>query len=545
MVLFDLNDETACWGYLQMLTRIATTLLCTIVPMTLIAQDVELRSPDEFITVEGQITGFNGVMLRVRTSVGEVSVPASEVVCFGAGCLEVVASNDFGLTADMFQGIDDGTTNVVSATSDVLTIGFAAPIFATLYRTVSGAFAVASQTSSNVVLEANGEIALTSGDGAQAVSISFAASDAEGDLSIQSVTLNGTAPAAFSDPSGWAGNAPLSYQMVGLNAFSVVVAPNAGISQITIDDLASIFAGEITNWSQVGGADVNILPLQMPKNSLIGIEVLRLVMEPAGKEIAGNILTMADERGIIASINQFPGSVSIVNAQNANPDLTVPVAGTCGRAVAPTTFNVVSGDYPLIRPVMVDYGQASSTALLTEFFDFASSDVPQELLSREGFFNTTAMPQDGGEKNARLTRLLDASWDAAQRDAAAEMFQTLFNADRLSATLIGGQTSGPEGGWNRAMMVNLAQALSAPEIAGREILFVGIAESAAGSEAAIAASVASASEMQAVFAQFAASEVSANDMTLSSFGFGDVSPVTCIDGQVARSEATRIEVWVR
>ncbi|MCK0095016.1 substrate-binding domain-containing protein [Yoonia sp. F2084L] len=528
-----------------MLTRIATILLCSVAPVALIAQEVELRSSDEFISVEGQIVGFNGVMVRVLTSVGEVSVPASEVVCFGAGCREIVASNTFGLTADVFQGINDGTQTATQAASDEMTIAFAVPAFATLYRTVSGAFAVASQTATDVTLGASGEIALASGDGAQTARISFAASDAEGDITVQSVSLNGTAPAAFASPSDWAGNGPFSQQMIGLDAFSVVVAPNAEISQISVNDLARIFAGEVTNWSQIGGADVNILPLQMPATSLIGSDVANLVMQPAGKEIAGNVLTMAQEAGIVASINQFPGSVSIVSTGSANPDLVVPVAGSCGVAVAPTPFNIVSGDYPLIRPIMASYAQAPATQLVTELFDFASSDVAQVLLDREGFINNTTIRQDGGTKNARLSGLLDASFDSDQRDAAAEMFQALFDAERLSATLVGGQVSGPEGAWNRAVLLDLAQALGDPALAGREIAFVGIGESTAGSAAAVAASAASAAAMQAAFALMASREIAASDVTLASYGFGDVSKVTCIDGQVAGSEYTRIEVWVR
>ena len=47
------------------ITRIATILLCTAAPVALLAQDVNLRSEDEFISVDGQIVGFNGVMVRV------------------------------------------------------------------------------------------------------------------------------------------------------------------------------------------------------------------------------------------------------------------------------------------------------------------------------------------------------------------------------------------------------------------------------------------------------------------------------------------------
>lgn len=528
-----------------MITRIATVLLCTVAPVALFAQEVDLRSSDEFISVEGEIIGFNGVMVRVQTSVGAVSVPASEVICYGPACLQVIASNDFGLTADAFQSVVVEAEPTLQALSDDLAVSFDAPIFATLYRTVAGAFSVANDTATSVIQEPSGEIALESGDGTQTANLTLAADGAIGDINIRSVSLNGTAPATYTGPAGWALGEGLTHQLVGLQSFSVVIAPNADMAAISINDIARIYAGEITNWSQIGGADVNILPLQMPENSLIGTEVMRLVMEPAGKEIAGNVLTMADEAGILASINQFPGSISIVNSIGATENLTVPVSGSCGMPVAPTTFNIVSGDYPFARPVMATYAQAPNTGLVTELLDFASADVAQTLIAREGFISHNAITLDPTLKNARLTGLLAAPLDDAQRAAAAEMFQVLFDADRLSPTLIGGATSGPEGGWNRAMFVDLLDVLADPNNAGRELVFVGLGESTAGSAAAIDASVAAAAEMQSVFRQFAAEAVADSGVSLTSYGFGNVSPVACIDGQVAGSEYTRVEVWIR
>lgn len=527
------------------MTRLVTAVLCAVAPTALFAQDVELRSPDEFISVEGEIVDFNGVMVRVQTSVGAVSVPASEVICYGDGCLLTLESNDFGLTAEAFQGVVVEAEPTVEVLSDSLTVSFDAPVFDRLYQTVAAAFSVASDTTTITTQNPNGEIALESGEGDQTASLTTAPNGSLGDINVQSVSLNGTVPAAYASPSDWAASDALSHQLMGLQSFSVVVAPNANVSELSINDVARIFAGDITNWSQIGGADVNILPLQMPENSQIGKDVLRLIMEPAGKEIAGNVLTMADEAGIVASINQFPGSISIVNSESASADTTVAVSGSCGVYVLPTPFSIASGDYPLVRPIMAVYSQLPSTALVAEMLDFAASDVAQTLLGREGFIEHDAVVLDAAVKNARLTGLLAASLDDAERVAAAEMFQALFDADRLSPSLIGGPTSGPEGGWNRAMFVKLLDVLADPGNAGRELVFVGFGQSTAGSEAAIAASASAAEDMQSAFRRFAGGAIASAGFSVSSTGFGSVSPITCIEGQVAGSESTRIEVWIR
>ncbi|WP_159086990.1 PstS family phosphate ABC transporter substrate-binding protein [Loktanella sp. Alg231-35] len=507
------------------------------------AQQVDLRSPDEFISVEGEIVGFNGVMLRVQTSVGAISVPASEVICYGAGCIEVLASNDFGLTAGaMIDVVVDGSAPASSG-DQTLSVGFESATAGGLYRTVAGAFAVASDTSATVVVSADGAAVLSNDEASLKLNIVDDGGDA--DIVVETVSLNGTAAQQYSGPGDWITTTQPGDQLLGLNAFSVIVAPNAGISEISLNDLARVFAGEVTNWSQIGGADVSVLPLQLPTNSDLWAQMNKLVMEPAGKTVAGNVLTMSDQAGISASILQFPGSISIIDFAVANADQTIAVAGACGIAVMPNAFNIISGDYPLARPIMASYNTAPTAPFAAELFDFASTDVAQGLLDREGFLNHSAQQQDPVLKNERLGGLLNASLDDAQRAAAAEMFQVLFDANRLSTTMTGGAASGPEGAWNRAMMIDLAGLVSGPEYQGREIVFAGFGASTSGSDAAISASLGAAQSMQAAFEQFAGAALASNEVTVSPYGFGNVFPATCVDGQVAGSGYTRVEVWVR
>jgi hypothetical protein len=250
-----------------------------------------------------------------------------------------------------------------------------------------------------------------------------------------------------------------------------------------MNDLARVFAGEVTNWSQIGGADVSVLPLQLPPESEAGSAFQRLVMDPAGLEVSGSVLTMSDEAGVSGSIGQFPGSVGVVTTADANQDFVVDVAGSCGIALAPTPFNIISGDYALTRPVMATYNTTPNTALPAEVFDFAVGAVAQGLVESEGFINYRAVALNNADKNARISGLLGAELDDVQRAAAAEMFQALFDADRLSPTMTGGPASGPEGAWNRAMLINLVNFMREPGNEGREIIFAGFGQSADGNAA--------------------------------------------------------------
>jgi ABC-type phosphate transport system substrate-binding protein len=528
-----------------MISRFTTTLFCTVAPLALFAQSVELRSPDAFINVRGEIVGFNGVMVQVETTVGRVAVPASEVICYGSGCFEVLASNDFGLTAEAFQDVVGDAGPVVAGAVDSLSVGFASPNYGTLHRTIAGAYAVTNSGNTRVELTSVGELRLEDQTTGDTAALSVSSSDEVADIRVDTVSLNGTAGRVYNTAFAWATGTDLSHQMLGLKSFSVVVAPNAGITLLSMNDLARIFAGEVTNWSQIGGADVGVLPLQLPPNSEAGSAFQRLVMEPAGLEVSGNVLTMSDEAGVSGSIGQFPGSVGVVTTASADQAFVVDVAGSCGIAIAPTPFNIISGDYPLTRAIMATYNTAPNTALPAEVFDFAAGDVAQGLVESEGFTNYSAVVMNSTDKNARISGLLGAALDDVQRAAAAEMFQALFDADRLSPTMTGGPASGPEGAWNRAMLIDLIDFLQERGNEGREIIFAGFGQSAEGNTAAITASQEAAVSFAALLSDVAADTIAQYNYTVASYGFGNVSPATCIDGQVAGSEYTRIEVWIR
>ncbi len=51
---------------------------------------------------------------------------------------------------------------------------------------------------------------------------------------------------------------------VAIDALAVVVHPDMDISRVSLTQLRRIYSGEITNWKQIGGPDLEILPLSRP-----------------------------------------------------------------------------------------------------------------------------------------------------------------------------------------------------------------------------------------------------------------------------------------
>ncbi|PUB16457.1 substrate-binding domain-containing protein [Yoonia sediminilitoris] len=545
-----------------MLKKIATALLCTVAPSVLTAQKVELRSSDGLISVKGEVIAFDGVLLTVATSVGEVNVPASDVGCYGFGCLTILSDAALNIPPNTFAAvvIDDvpaassGAQPTAAAAdpapaavpvSETLSIGFSDPRYADMFRTSTGAFVLSGQRDTRIGLTLPGQIELTNADRQEDVSVIFANTTENADIAVAVTPLTGAAEFVHQSPADWSLTGPLSHQLLGLDAFEVVVAEGIGLEAITLAQLAGIYAGDVTNWSELGGADLRILPLQLPASSGLHSEFSELVVAPSGKTVAKSVLTIPDEVGIVNSVTRFPGSIAVVSFGQADDSMVIPVAGGCDVAVAATPFSITSGDYPLIRPITATYAGPPRATLMPELLDHAATRAAQAAVAGQGFLDASPMLQEAAANNNRVVSVLDSALSDIDKPAAAKMFELLFDADRLSPTLIGGAVSGPEGAWNRAAFVALADALGDASYAGKEILFIGFAESANGDQAAIDVSERVANEMQAAFGLFAPDVIAENVLSVSAYGFGGVAPAACYQGQVDSETNSRVEIWVR
>ena len=514
--------------------------MATVAPLASFAEPVELRSTDGFISVAGEVVDFNGTMLIVETSVGRVSVPASDVGCFGAGCADLLANNGFGLTMDDLQGVFAADGSSLFGDKE-LSLSFGRREYAGLFDTLASAYAVAGGAA-GANLRSPGVVRLEGGASATEISVS---GEATADMRIATGSLQGSAEPLYDTPADWALTPQPAVQMLALDAFAVVAQDSVSVDTISVAELAGIYAGEISNWSELGGPDVKILPLLPPDTATARADLNQSLMVPLGKTISSDVLTMASESAIAGSINQFPGSISVVGLGNVGDNRTLSVSGSCGVAVAPTPFNIVSGDYALSRPVVVQFAEPADRPLVRGLFDFAASPVAQDVLTRDGYISQIAVTQDSVEKNVRLNGLLGAPMDAVEKAAAVQMFEELFVADRLSPTLFGGATSAAEGAWNRAMFHHLAAVLRGNTYAGREVIFVGFAGGDDDSQALLELSRAAAADMADAFGDFAADALPGGAPQIRNLGFGSIAPAACATGQVADRSHTRVEVWVR
>ncbi|MEN9204096.1 MAG: phosphate ABC transporter substrate-binding protein [Thermostichus sp. DG02_1_bins_55] len=171
---------------------------------------------------------------------------------------------------------------------------------------------------------------------------------------------------------------------VAKDALGVVVGVNNPYKGgLTMQQLADIFQGRITNWSQVGGPDRPIRVLNRSPNSgtytvFQELVLLGLPFAPDGpnfitaqEDVTTPLLRALGEDGITYS--------TVDQVENQQTVRILPIDGQM-----PTREAIQSGRYPLSRTVFLAVPQRTSP-IVADFVNYALSDAGQQVISRTEF----------------------------------------------------------------------------------------------------------------------------------------------------------------
>ncbi len=177
---------------------------------------------------------------------------------------------------------------------------------------------------------------------------------------------------------------------VALDGLAVVVNPENPVARLTMDQLAGIFSGKISNWKEVGGRDERIVILSREVNSGTHVyfkeHVLRN-MDPASKEEFSPGALMLSSSQAIA--DEVAGNSSAIGYYGmgyiSDKHKTVSIAKDAASPyVAPAIENVINGSYPISRPLLL-YTDGPPQGLIKKFIDFALSTEGQEIVRTTDF----------------------------------------------------------------------------------------------------------------------------------------------------------------
>ena len=172
--------------------------------------------------------------------------------------------------------------------------------------------------------------------------------------------------------------------IVAYDALAVVVHPSNPVTNLTREQLEGIFTGRITNWKEVGGADMKIVPYSRETSSgtyeFFKESVLR------NRNYMNGIMSMPATGAIIQSISQTKGGIGYVGLAYLNDNVkAVHVSYDGGKTfTAPSVANAKDGSYPIVRPLYYYY-MTHSEKTVKPFVDYILSPAGQQIVREIGF----------------------------------------------------------------------------------------------------------------------------------------------------------------
>ncbi len=197
---------------------------------------------------------------------------------------------------------------------------------------------------------------------------------------------------------------------VAIDGIAIVVHPELDIEGLTLDQLKSIFLGQVTNWLEVGGPDLAIQPFSMlaSTSGTANFFVERIL---DGEPLSARVEVINETTPVLRRVASIPGSIYYVSAPLAVPQCsvkTLPLATAEGRPfIAPYQTPAIdlsncpeqrnqinkdafrNGTYPLTRRLFVvtKKGESDDAIAGQAYGDIVLSNEGQALVEEAGFVN--------------------------------------------------------------------------------------------------------------------------------------------------------------
>ncbi|MBP3684481.1 MAG: phosphate ABC transporter substrate-binding protein [Oscillospiraceae bacterium] len=166
--------------------------------------------------------------------------------------------------------------------------------------------------------------------------------------------------------------------VLAYDGIAVIVNPENTVEDLTVEQIAAIYKGEITNWSEVGGIDAEIVLIGREAGSgtrsgfeeIVGVEDLCQYRQE---------LTSTGD--VITAVSQNPGAIGYASLASVKDTVKAIKVG----GVAPSDETVKDETYAIQRPfVLVTKEGTALTETAQAFFDFITSEAAREVISAAG-----------------------------------------------------------------------------------------------------------------------------------------------------------------
>ena len=166
---------------------------------------------------------------------------------------------------------------------------------------------------------------------------------------------------------------------IAMDGIAVIVHPSNSISEMTIDDIKSIYMeGGVSNWSKFGGEDKDIVVVSRDTASGTFEVFEKKVL--GGEKVRADALLQASNVAVKNAVAGSEGAIGYMGIGYLGDE----VKALLVNGVEPTEANVLSGEYPVARKLYL-YIRGDAPDDINAFVNFVLSEDGQRIVREVGY----------------------------------------------------------------------------------------------------------------------------------------------------------------
>ncbi len=495
------------------------------------AEQVTLTEIGGTVSINGDLVSFDGETYVLQTSLGLFELPANRSMCEGPGC----------------PAASEMPTSLYLAGSGTVTGELIPRLAQAYFGDLSDAMVrddgIAGRTYFEIERDGQSDLMLTL---VHSNSVSGLDQLIDGDLHAAFTTR----PVTDTEQSvaTQAGLATLRSEeqesVIAYDSLLVVTHPSNPIQAMSEVDIATIFAGEISDWSQFGrdAGKINVYMREADSNSRELLEAV--LLSPHRKDLGVQINVLDSDVAIAEAVRNDPDAIGLTSFVHRAGTKSLEIEGVCGIRVPASEFSIKSGEYPLARPIYFYHAaEKAPVADMSGFADFISSTRAQSFVRDAGFIDREIVAEPLNTQGLRVTNAIIGDQSAQDLTSTRSMLKLMSYADRLSTTIRfdGGSTDLDSEDYENLEQV--AALMRSSEYEGASFYFMGFSDSVGRADLNQFVALQRAEIVRtALISRY---PELADRVKAQSIGYGELSPLACNETRPGRIKNRRVEIWVQ
>lgn len=166
--------------------------------------------------------------------------------------------------------------------------------------------------------------------------------------------------------------------ILAYDGIAIIVNTQNTVSDLTVEQIAKIYTGEITNWSEVGGKDGEIVLIgrEAGSGTRDGFESITNT-----KDACKYRQELTSTGAVITAVESNPNAIGYASLASVKDSVKAVRVG----GIAPSESTIRDGSYAIQRPfVLVTKEGVELSEIAQDFFDYITSDEAKTLISSAG-----------------------------------------------------------------------------------------------------------------------------------------------------------------